>query len=80
MEWTVSEVLTAQAIGRAAMDGLDREAIAKAVDSTAVELLEEIREILNDGRLDDSKCFHRIDAIISAFDRQGVAVIRHDFG
>lgn len=80
MEWTVSESLAAHAIGRAAMDCMDREALAKAVNSAAVELLEEIREILNNGRLDDQTCFHRIDALVSAFQRRGIGVSRHDFG
>lgn len=80
MEWNVSKTLTAQAIGRAAMDGLDQEALAKAVNSAALELLEEIRETLNDGRLDDPECFHRIDALVSSFHRRGMDVSRHDFG
>lgn len=80
MEWTVSQSLTALTIGRAAMDCMDRETLAKAVNSPALELLEEIREILNDERLDDPECFHRIDALASAFRRRGVEVSRHDFG
>ena len=80
MEWTVSESLAAQAIGRAVLDNLDRESLALAVNAAALELLEEIRVILNDERLDDRECFHRIDALVSAFDRRGIAVARHDFG
>lgn len=80
MEWTVSESLTALTIGRAAMGCMDREALARAVNSPALELLEEIRKILNDERLDDPECFHRIDALVSAFRLQGVEVSRHDFG
>lgn len=80
MEWTVSESLAAQAIGRAAVGCMDREALAEAVDSAAMELLEEIRQTLNDGRLDDPECFHRVEALVSAFDRRGADVSRHDFG
>lgn len=80
MEWTVSESLAALSIGRAVMDCMDREALAKAVNSPALELLEEIREILNDTQMDDPECFHRVDALVSAFRRRGVEVSRHDFG
>lgn len=80
MEWTVSESLAAQAIGQAVLDNLDRESLARAVNAAALELLEEIRVILNDERLDDRECFHRIDKLVSAFDRRGIAVARHDFG
>lgn len=48
MEWTVPESLAAQAIGRAVLDNLDRESLARAVNAAALELLEEIRVILND--------------------------------
>lgn len=80
MEWTVSESLAAQAIGRAAMDCMNQDALVKAVNSEALALLEEIREILNDGRLDDPGCFARINALVSAFHRRGIGVSRHDFG
>lgn len=80
MEWTATESLVAQAIGRAAMDSLDREALLEEVSSAALALLEDIREILNDDRLDDRECFYRIDAIVSAFHRCGMDVSRHDFG
>lgn len=80
MEWTATESLVAQAIGRAAMDCMDREALLEEANSTALALLEEIREILNDDRLDDQECFYRIDAIVSAFHRCSMDVSRHDFG
>lgn len=80
MEWTASEYLIAQAIGRAAMDCMDREALVGAVNSAALALLEEVREILDDDRLDDRECFYKIDAIVSAFHRCGMDVTRHDFG
>lgn len=80
MEWTVSDSLIAQAIGRAAMDCMDREALVKAVNSEALALLEEIRKILDDGNQDDLECFARVDALVSAFHRRGVPVSRHDFG
>lgn len=80
MEWTVAECLAAQAIGRAAMDCMDWGSIFRAADSSALALLEEIREILNDDRLDDPECFARIDAITAAFFRCGANVSRHDFG
>lgn len=80
MEWTVSESLAVQAIGRAAMGCMDRDALVKAVNSEALALLKEIRGILDDGSLDDPECFAKIDALVSAFHRRGVPVSRHDFG
>lgn len=80
MKWTVSESLAAQVIGRTAMECINRKALVEEVNTAALELLEEIQEILNDGRMDDPECFYRIDAIVSAFHRQNVDVSRHDFG
>lgn len=80
MKWTVSEELIAQAIGQAAMACLEPEALVQAVNSAALELLEGIREILNDDTLDDPECFYKIEAIVSAFHRRGIDVSRHDFG
>lgn len=80
MEWTVPESLAAHAIGQKVVEYMGQETFAALVDSAALELLEEIRGILNDDRLDDPECFHRVEALVAAFDRRGVAVIRHDCG
>lgn len=80
MEWSASEELIAMAIGQAAMNCMDRQFLVEVVNSTAMEILEEIREVLNDDLLDDPECFYKIDAIISALSRRGIEISRHDFG
>lgn len=44
-----------------------------------VTLLSQVKAILDDESLDDPTCFRRIDAIVSAFHKQGVGTTRHDF-
>lgn len=80
MDWAVSEELIAQAIGQAAMRCMEPDALVRAASSAALELLEEIRSILNDETLDDRSCFYKIDALVSAFHKRGIDVSRHDFG
>ena len=79
---SVSEALYAQIIGREVMRYIRDHApdiFAQAVESEAIRLLEEIRQILNTPDLEDTTCFARIDAIVSAFLRSGIPVDRHDF-
>lgn len=80
MEWCASEDLIAMAIGRTAMMSLNYDRMIEAVDSVAMDLVEEILELLNDHMLDDWECFHEIDSIVSAFRQRGIDVYRHDFG
>ena len=43
----------------------------------ALDLIAEIKEILNDTSLDDPACFARVDALVDAFYRAGLPVDRH---
>ena len=79
---SISEALFTQAIGADVVNyirGCDPNAFAKPMETEAIRLLEKIRQILNDPDLDDSTCFLRIDAIVSAFWQSGIPVDRHDF-
>ena len=79
---SVSEALYAQTIGRDMMRYLRDyapEVLDKAAESEAIRMLEEIRQILDDPDLEDSSCFMKIDAVVSAFLRAGIPVDRHDF-
>lgn len=79
---SVSEAFYAQIIGRDVMRYLRDyapEALGRPVESEAVRLLEEIRQILDDPDLEDSTCFMKIDTIVSAFLRAGIPIDRHDF-
>ena len=47
----------------------------------ASRALRSIQEILGDDTLDDPKCFHRIEAIVSLLEDMGLSCGgRHDFG
>ena len=79
---SVSEALYAQVIGKEVLGYMrdrDPDALARFTEKEAIRLLEEIRQILNDPDLEDTACFMRIDAIVSAFLRSGISVDRHDF-
>lgn len=56
-----------------------REAVAQEAGSAALQVLTEIKTILDDDALDDPACFRRIDAIVDAFHKSGISTIRHDF-
>lgn len=53
--------------------------ILPLAEHSAVLLLHEIQAILDDETLDDPVCFRRIDAIVDAFHKNGLATTRHDF-
>jgi len=44
----------------------------------ALNLLSEIKAILDDDALEDSECFQRINAIVTAFWAKGIYTPRHD--
>lgn len=48
-----------------------------ALLENALDLIAEIKEILNDTSLDDPACFARVDALVDAFYRAGLPVDRH---
>ena len=48
-----------------------------ALLENALDLIAEIKEILNHTSLDDPACFARVDALVDAFYRAGLPVDRH---
>ena len=80
MDLSLTGELAAVAISREVLSHLDCENLTQRVQCEAVKLLETIRHILDDNSLDDAECFHRIEAIVSAFHQHGVSTSRHDFG
>lgn len=80
MDLSLSEELTAMTIGREVLAHLDCQNLTQLAQYEATELLETIRHILDDDSLDDPECFHKIEAIVSAFHRHGISSSRHDFG
>ena len=68
---------------RAAVTPSDEEKqslMAELMDSAACRTLEEIREVLDDERLDDQNCFQRIEEIVRLYEKLGSnGGSRHDF-
>ncbi len=68
---------------RAAVTPSDEEKqslLAELMDSAACRTLEEIREVLDDERLDDQNCFKRIEEIVRLYEKLGSnGGSRHDF-
>ena len=68
---------------RAAVTPSDEEKqslLAELMDSAACRTLEEIREGLDDERLDDQNCFQRIEEIVRLYEKLGSnGGSRHDF-
>lgn len=59
--------------GRAAQE----EEIARLAGHSAIEILEKIRNILNDESLNDRDCFLKIDSIVSMFHANAINTDRH---
>lgn len=83
MELTAQEELAAEAIGLEAMRYLKQtetmRRIARETEKRAIEALEEIRRVLDDSSLEDPECFHRIEAILTLLENQGITSSRHDW-
>ena len=83
MKLSAQEELAAQAIGLEIMTQLKQEdclkRIALETQTKALQILEEVRHILNDDSLDDHQCFRRIDAIVNVFSANGMDTSRHDW-
>lgn len=83
MKLTIAEELAAQAIGLEVLEHLEQtwtpERLTQAAESRALKALEDIRRVLDDGKLEDPECFRRIEAIVNAMEENGLHTIRHDF-
>lgn len=85
MSLPIAESLYAQILGRELLNHLkDEESNVlqriKELDSKAVQILEEIRAILDDDTIDDPECFERIDRLVSLYNRNDIGTVRHDWG
>lgn len=79
----MQKLMMERAIGTAVLEyvrGYEPQRLLSEMNSDALRLLEQIREILEDDSLDDPECFQKIEAIVTAFQRYGLPVARHDFG
>lgn len=76
----IERELWEKALGRAALNAIEDlspDLLKLEVEEDAVQILEEIRNILDDYKLDDFEC---IEYIVSVLERWGISTIRHDFG
>lgn len=80
MDSALPKQLAAMAIGREVLAHFNPQTLLREMQSDAVNVLEEIKQILDDDSLDDPECFHKIEAIVTAFHRHGLLTARHDFG
>jgi len=75
--------LAAQEIGQEMLKYLKEAEILKGLElkteSKALQILEEIRRVLDDSSLDDPECFHRIEAIVKVMEANGIHTTRHDW-
>ncbi len=83
MELSCYEELAAQAIGLEVMRYMkemgDLKELERKTESKALQVLEEIRRVLNDDSLDDKECFQRIEAIVDTMEANGIHTTRHDW-
>ena len=76
----LTKQLCAKSIGDYVIDHLnllDDQQIASMSERSAISLLCQIKEILDDDTLDDPTCFQRMDAIVTAFQDAGLSTRRH---
>ncbi len=83
MELSCYEELTAQELGYEVLKYLketgDLKELERKTETKALQVLEEIRRVLNDDSLDDPACFQRIEAIVNTLEANGVHTTRHDW-
>jgi len=83
MKSSCYEELAAQAIGYEVLKYLKETESFKKLEqkpeSKALQVLEEIRCILDDSSLDDPECFHRIESIVNTLEANGIHTTRHDW-
>lgn len=84
MEQTVFEEVFANLIGKKVLQYCKTQHMldeaAQQVESEALAVLAQIQETLNDKTLDDTECFHRIEAIVDIFHAHGISTSRHNWG
>jgi len=77
------ENLAVQVIGHEVLKYLKEAEILKGLElkteSKALQILEEIRRVLDDNSLDDPECFKKIEAIVNLMEANGIHTTRHDW-
>lgn len=82
-ETYMQKLMLEQSIGAAVLEYMknyEPQRLQSKMNQDALQLLEQIREILDDNSLDDPACFQKIEAITAAYRQSGIPTVRHDFG
>lgn len=82
MEQDLSRAMYEKAIGKVVVDYLQSLVtgeLPSLAESSALQLIANIKAILDDDSLEDPQCFYRIDALVDAFHAANVITSRHDF-
>ena len=82
MKQDLSRAMYENAIGRLAvsyLESLRAEELPPLAESNALELIAEIKAILDNDALEDPECFQRIDAIVDLYNDNHMYTPRHDF-
>ena len=58
---------------------LKAEDLLSLMESEAVQLLTQIKAILDDNTLDDAQCFRRMEKIVDTLGEKGIYTSRHDW-
>ena len=77
---SIPEEYYIKVIGKAVLDyakDYDIHEAARRMESAAMKLIEQIRDILNDDALADPECFYRIEALVNTFADAGLYTTRH---
>ena len=83
IEEELSTAMLAKALGEhvlRCLEDLQPALLAQLLSSRQSQLLAQIKAILDHPDAQDSDCFYAIEAIVDAFERQGLTTTRHDFG
>lgn len=78
---SVAETLLVRVIAQELLELADFTndvSLVHKVNSEAVQILSEIKKVLDDPELDDSECFYRIDSIVDIFYQAGISTQRHE--
>ena len=82
MEQDLSRAMYENAVGKLVVDYLESLGtveLPSLAESSALKLIAEIKDILDNDDLEDPQCFHRIDALVDAFHAGNVPTGRHDW-
>lgn len=61
------------------LESLHHKDIIPATESNALDIIAQIKAVLDDETLNDPECFRKIDAIVDIFHANGLDAARHDW-